>query len=390
MHSARLDISLLLIVLALVGIGTVLIYSASSVLAEMRFESSSFFLNRWLLRAGLSLLLMILVMQINYQTWARLAKPLLILGMGLLLMVLIQKLLTGNEGIRGAHRWINIASISFQPSEVVKLILVIYLADSLSCNAGHIREFRQFVHHALIVTATVGLVLLQPDFGMAVGIGIVSALMMLLAGVRLRYMLGLAMGSLPVLYALVFWVGYRKDRIEAFLSRSEHVQGKSYQITQSLVALASGGVTGVGLGNSHQKYLFLPDPHTDFVFSILGEEWGLLGTVTVVLLFMLFGLIGLRIARRAPDLHGFLLSVGITFLVLLYALLNIGVVTAVLPTTGLPLPFISYGGSSLILSLIGVGILLNVARQGISPPALLTPLSWGPGWPHPNPSPRSG
>ncbi|MSS70054.1 MAG: putative lipid II flippase FtsW [Candidatus Latescibacteria bacterium] len=381
MPNTRLDISLLLITLALVAIGTVMIYSASSVLGEMRFESSSFFLNRWLLRAGLALLLMTLVMRVNYQVWARLAKPLLILGVGLLLAVVLQKLLSGHAGIRGAHRWIQIASITFQPSELVKLILVIYMAESLARRHSHIHEPREFAHHAAVVVAVAGLIILQPDLGMAVGLGTVAALMMVVAGVRMRYMIGSALAALPVLYVLIFWVGYRKDRIEAFVSRSEHVQGKGYQITQSLVGLASGGLTGVGLGHSHQKFLFLPDPHTDFVFSILGEEWGLLGTVTVVALFLLFGLIGFRIARRAPDLHGFLLSVGITSLVLMYALLNIGVVTAVLPTTGLPLPFISYGGSSLMLTLIGVGILLNVARQGTPPSTSFTSMTGALVWP---------
>jgi cell division protein FtsW len=324
---------------------------------------------------------MALVMGINYQVWARLAKPLLILGVGLLVAVVLQKLLSGNAGIRGAHRWLRIASISFQPSELIKFILVIYLAESLTRRYAHLRERREFLHHAAVVAAVAGLILLQPDLGMAVGLGGVAALMMVVAGIRMRYMFGAALAALPALYVLVFYVGYRRDRIEAFLSRSEHIQGKGYQITQSLVGLASGGFTGVGLGHSHQKFLFLPDPHTDFVFSILGEEWGLLGTVTVVVLFILFGLTGFRIARRAPDLHGFLLGVGITSLVLVYALLNIGVVTAVLPTTGLPLPLISYGGSSLMLTLIGVGVLLNVARQGVQNPTPLTPMAGTLDWP---------
>ncbi len=388
MRGSRLDISLLIITLSLVSIGTVMIYSASSVLGEMRFESSSFFLNRWLLRAGLSLLLMILVMRINYQIWARLARPLFVFGLCLLIAVLLQKLISGSD-IRGAHRWLNIASISFQPSELIKLILVLYMAKSLSGRDPLARDLREFLHHATIVIVVLGLIILQPDFGMAVGLSIVVGLMMLISGVRFRYMAGSALAALPILYAMIFWVGYRKDRIEAFLSRSEHIQGKSYQITQSLVGIASGGITGVGLGNSHQKFLFLPDPHTDFVFSILGEEWGAIGTVTVVTLFLMFGLIGFRISSRAPDFHGFLLGVGITSLVLIYALLNIGVVTAVLPTTGLPLPFISYGGSSLILTLIGVGILLNVARQGTSPPRLLTPVSGRLDWTSPVRPPRN-
>jgi cell division protein FtsW len=258
---------------------------------------------------------------------------------------------------------------------MVKLILVLFLADSLARKAARLGEREEFLRHAAVVGPALGLILLQPDLGMAVGLGAVAALMMVVAGVRLRYLCGAGLVCLPFLYALIFWFGFKRERIEAFLSRSEHAQGKSYQVTQSLVGLASGGIQGVGLGHSHQKFLFLPDPHTDFVFSILGEEWGLVGAVTVVVLFLLFGLIGFRIARRAPDLHGFLLGVGITSLVLVYALLNIGVVTAVLPTTGLPLPFVSYGGSSLMLTLIGVGILLNVARQGIPPPTPLQPMT---------------
>ena len=362
---------ILLVVIGLLGLGTVMVYSATAGLSEDRFESSHFYLKRWSLRLFASLVAMYLVSRVDYRTWGQAAPYLLGLGFLGLVSVLGLKLL-GIGKIRGAYRWIPIPGGTFQPADLMRLALVVYLARSLSRRQGLIRDFgRGFLPYAAIVGSAMGLIALQPDLSTALAIGLVCGLMFYIAGVRLWHLLGTGLVMVPPLYTIIFVFGYRKDRILDFLSPSHDVQGAGYQVTQSLVALGSGGLTGAGLGQSLQKYSFLPEPHTDFVFSILGEELGLVGTLGLLLLFLAFARLGLRIARSASDLQGFLLASGITCMVLAYALVNMGVCTGLLPTTGLPLPFISYGGSSLFLTLVAAGILINVGRRVASDPGAL-------------------
>ena len=354
------DSVLMFVTLILVVIGAVMVYSSSSVLAEVRFEGSGFFVKRHLLRALMGVAVMLLVVRINYHFFIRISKGMLLVGLGLLLILWI------NRGeAAGARRWIRLLGISFQPSEFIKLALVIYTANSLARKQDRIRSFTDgLLPYLLLFGVSLGLIVVQPDFGTAVTIGVILTIMLFVGHVRLFHILGVGLALVPVLYVLIFEVGYRRGRIEAFLHRGDHVEDMSYQIHQSLIALSSGGIKGVGLGQSTQKLLFLPEPHTDFVFSILGEEFGLLGTLTVLSLFLILLWRGMRIALNARDLEGFFLATGITAMICIYALFNIGVATAVLPTTGLPLPFVSYGGSSLLLTLIGVGILLSISRTG--------------------------
>jgi len=354
------DSVLMFVVLILVVIGAVMVYSASSVLAETRFEGNGFFVKRHLLRVLMGVAVMLLVTRVNYHFFVRISKWLLIVGLGLLLLLWFNR----GEAV-GARRWIRLLGISFQPSEFIKLALVIYTADSLARKQDRIRSFTDGLFpYLLLFGVSLGLIVVQPDFGTAVTIGVILTIMLFVGHVRLSHILGVGLALVPVLYVLIFEVGYRRGRIEAFLHRGDHVEDMSYQIHQSLIALSSGGIKGVGLGQSTQKLLFLPEPHTDFVFSILGEEFGLLGTLTVLSLFLVLLWRGMRIALNARDLEGFFLATGITVMICVYALFNIGVATAVLPTTGLPLPFVSYGGSSLLLTLIGVGILLSISRRG--------------------------
>lgn len=362
---------LLLLVIGLVGFGTVMVYSASAALGQVRFESDHFFLQRWAVRAGVSLVAMYLAMRVDYRLWVRLARVALGLGFLGLAAVLAFRLL-GVGGVRGAYRWIPLPGGAFQPSDLMRLALVIYLAESLSRRQGLVRDFaRGYVPHVLIVGAAMGMIMLQPDLGTALAIGLTCALMFYLGGVRLAHLLGTGLALLPVLYTIVFVFGYHKERIQAFLNPAEDVQGAGYHVMQSLLALGSGGLTGVGLGQSLQKYFFLPEPHTDFVFSIVGEELGLAGTAGLLVGFLTFARLGFQIARRAPDLHGFLLASGVTCMVTVYAFVNMGVCTGLFPTTGLPLPFISYGGSSLLLTLVATGILVNVGRCGAADPGSL-------------------
>ena len=362
---------MLLIVVCLVGFGTIMVYSASAALAQVRFENGHFFLQKWAVRMLISLIVMALVIRVDYHVWAKASKLLLALGFLGLFAVLFLKLLSIGK-VRGAYRWIPLPGGTFQPADLMRLVLVIYLAESLSRRRLLVRDFSKgYLPHIIIVGTAMGLIILQPDLGTALAIGLTCTLVLYLGGVRFHYLFGTFLALLPFLYLIVFGFGYRKERVLSFLNPTDDLQGSGYHVAQSLLALGSGGWTGVGLGQSLQKYFFLPEPHTDFVFSIVGEELGLIGTIVLLLLFLLFGRLGLRIARSAPDTFGYLLAVGITCMVEVYALINMGVATGLLPVTGLPLPFISYGGSSLLLTLIATGILINISKSGSSNPGSL-------------------
>ena len=354
---------LMLLVVGLVGFGTIMVYSASAGLGQMQFDSGRFFLKRWVLRLAVSLVAMCLVMRVDYRLWSKLAKPLLLAGFIGLTLLLVLKLF-GVGKIRGAYRWIQFPGGAFQPADLMRLALVMFLADALSRRQGLLTDFKKgFLPIVLVVGLAMGMIVLQPDLGTALAIGLTCTMMLYLAGARLAHLAGACLALLPLVYFVVFVIGYRKERVLAYLSPADDVQGASYQVTQSLIALGSGGVTGRGLGESLQKHFFLPEPHTDFVYSIVGEELGLVGTGGLVLLFLIFARLGFQVGRRAPDLHGFLVASGITCMVLVYALINMGVCTGLLPATGLPLPFISYGGSSLLLTMVAAGILISVGRH---------------------------
>lgn len=361
---SRTHLQLLLLIFALVGLGTVMIYSASSGLAQLRFANGHFFIQRWTIRALIGLVAMLLVTQVDYRILKRVSKPLLLIGFLGLLTVLTLKLL-GVGRVRGAYRWIPFPGGAFQPADLMRLALVIFLADSLNRHKGLLADFKHgYLPHVVVVALAMGMILLQPDLGTALAIGLTCALTMYVAGVRTVHLVGSGIAALPVIYLVVFVIGYRRERVMTFLNPTGDIQGDGYQISQSLLALGSGGLTGLGLGQSQQKYFFLPEPHTDFVFSILGEELGLIGTIGLLAAFVLFGYLGIKVARSAPDFHGFLLASGITSMVMVYAFVNMGVAIGLLPTTGLPLPFISYGGTSLLLTLIAAGILINIGKQG--------------------------
>ncbi len=362
---------LMLLVIGLVGFGLVMVYSASTALGQVRFESGHFFLKRWALRTVVGLLAMLLIVRVDYRFWARFARVFLAIGFLGLAVVLVFKL-AGVGKVRGAYRWIPLPGGTLQPSDLMRLALVVYLAESLSRCQGLVKDLVQgYLPHIAIIGVAMGMVMLQPDLGTALAIGLTCTLMLYLAGVRVKHLAGTGMVLLPLLYIVVFVLGYRKERMMTFFSPTDDVQGAGYHVMQSLLALGSGGWTGLGLGQSLQKYFFLPEPHTDFVFSIVGEELGLVGTAGLVVCFLIFGRCGFQIARRAPDLHGFFLASGITFMILVYAFMNMGVCTGLLPATGLPLPFISYGGSSLLFTLIAVGILINIGRRGAADPGTL-------------------
>lgn len=351
-----------LISLILVGLGTVMIYSSSSVLASVRFADSGFYLERQLIRVLLGLTVMVGLAHVPLEWWGKGARWLLLAGLACLVAVLF-------VGEGKTQRWIALPALisaSFQPSEFVKLATVLYLADVLARREEQMGDFKTgLVPRLLVIGAVLGLIAVQPNLGTALAIGIISAIMLWVGGTRTAHLVWCGLAGLPVVALSLYLSPYQWQRVKTFLSgEGSDPLGAGYQVSQSLLGIGSGGLLGVGLGDSMQKQQFLPEPHTDFVFAFIGEELGLLGTLGVIALFAVFALNGLRIARAAPTYHGFLLAAGITAMISVYAMLNIGVVTGVLPTTGLPLPFISYGGSSLVWNLGGVGILLGVARAG--------------------------
>jgi len=349
----------------LICIGIVMIYSASSIYAWEKYQDSFFFLKRHISFLFLGILLAFLVMSVDYRKFRIFAKPLLIFSVLLLVLVLIPGI--GRE-ISGARRWFRFKFISFQPSELAILAIIIYLADFIHRKGDMIRTlWRGFVPQMLVLGLTVLLILIQPDLGTALTVVIVVFIILFVAGVRLTYLLSLILASLPLLYILIFSVPYRRMRITAFLNPWLDPKGSGFQIIQSQISLGSGGIFGVGLGHSKQKLFYLPAAHTDFIFSIIGEELGLIGTIAVIALFIIFIQQGLKIVKNAPDKFGYFLSLGLVSMISLKAIINIGVSCGIFPTKGLPLPFISYGGSSFIFDVISVGILMNIARTGEYP-----------------------
>lgn len=362
-RQARINIFTVTVLLVCVGI--VMIYSASSIYAWERYKDSFFFLKRHLSFLAIGIVLMFLAMSLDYHKLSRYAKPLLFVSLILLVLVLVPGV--GRE-VSGARRWFRFKFISFQPSELANLAVIIYVADFISRKGEKIRDFvKGFLPPVAVLGFTCLLILLQPDLGTTLAIGSVVFLMLFVAGTRVSYLASVILGSLPALYVLIFRVPYRRARILAFLNPWADPRGTGFQIIQSQIALGSGGLFGVGLGHSRQKLFYLPAGHTDFIFSIIGEELGLIGTIGVVILFLIFILQGLKIIKYAPDKFSYFLALGLVLMIALKAVINIGVSCGILPTKGLPLPFISYGGSSFIFDLVSVGILINIARTGEYP-----------------------
>jgi cell division protein FtsW len=361
----NIRINLFSLTIVLICIGIVMIYSATSIYAWEKYKDSLFFLKRHLVFLVIGAFITFLVMSIDYEELKKFAKPLLICAFVLLILVMIPGI--GRE-VSGARRWFRFKFISFQPSEFATLAVIIYVADFVERKAEVIKQFvKGFLPPVLVSGFCALLILLQPDLGTTLSIGAVVFIMLFVAGVRVSYLLALSLSSLPFLYLLIFAVPYRKMRILAFLNPWLDPRGSGFQIIQSQIALGSGGLFGRGLGQSRQKLFYLPAAHTDFIFSIIGEELGLLGTLGVIILFIIFIQQGLKVIKHASSQFGYFLGLGLVSMISLKAIINMGVSCGILPTKGLPLPFISYGGSSLIFDMVSVGILMNIARTGEYP-----------------------
>lgn len=347
----------------LLVLGLNMVYSASYVVAHNSpgLASDTYFLVRQGVFAAIGLAGLGLTQAVDYRRWRRASVPFMVAAVALLITILVSRL---GHAAYGAQRWLQIGPLALQPAEFAKLALILYLADWLSRRQDRVDDARQVaVPFALTVGTVFGLVVLQPDLGSAFVIGATAVGMYFVAGAPLRHLiLGLVGGAVGILF-LIFGAAYRLDRVRSYLHATPDPLGIDWNITQAKIALGSGGVLGRGLGASRQKFYYLPNAHTDAIFAVVGEELGLIGGLLVLALFATIAYRGLCIARDAPDAYGALIATGITWSLVLQAFVNVGVVTAVLPFTGIPLPFISYGGSSLVESLVSVGILLNVSRH---------------------------
>lgn len=347
---------------ALTLIGLVMVLSASSVEAYARYGSSFLFFQRQAAYAVVGSLSMALTMRMRHGAWQRLCAPLLLVVTGLLVLVLLPSFGTVAGG---SARWIEMGPVTVQPSELAKLAVVAFGATLLARRWRWIHDLRQLAIPLVPVMAVLcGLILLQPDLGTAIILVVTVFVMLFAAGARLKHLIvgGLATSSLGL--GLIYVEGYRWARFVSFLNPWADPQGSGYQVIQSMIGIASGGPLGVGVGAGRQKWLYIPNAHTDFIYSILGEEFGLLGMMVVLALFGVLVYAGVRVAMSAPDAFGRLLAAGITGWIGLQALINLGAVTGILPITGVPLPFVSFGGSSLVVSLMAMGILVSIARAG--------------------------
>jgi cell division protein FtsW len=347
-------------VVGLVLFGTLMVYSASAVMATDRFENSYYFLLRQLLWGGLGLTAMVIMMYTDYR---RLAHPAVVFpALALQLVLLVVVLFV--DRTHNTHRWLHLGPASFQPSELSKLVLVIFLAYFLHLRKGDVDDWKHtLLPVALVSCVTVVLVVVEPDFGTALAIAVIVAAILFSAGLKLRYFALAALSALPGVYWLVFHSTYRHNRLLAFFDPWSDPLGKGFQIIQSYVAVGTGGITGVGLMDGKQKLFYLPEPQTDFIFAVVGEELGLIGTVLVVAVFAVILWRGLRAAAGCRDDFGRLLAIGLTVVIVGQALVNMSVVLGLLPTKGIPLPLVSYGGSSLLVNLVAVGILLNISQH---------------------------
>jgi cell division protein FtsW len=357
---AEIDLTLLTTVMVLLLFSIFFIYTASSIRAERLYEDSAFFLKRQFVRLLIALVIMFCIVRVDYHRVLAYSPPAYWLALALLVFLLFAP---ESWMIRGSRRWIMLGPMQFQPSEFAKYALIFYLAGNLTKPELDAENFVDGLLPQLILIGAVVLgVALEPDLGTALSIATVAFIMLFIAGARLGHLFLLIFGAVLAAVSMLWRVAYQRGRVESFVAAMFGDAEPAWQVRQSLISLGNGGLFGVGLGQSKQKLLFLPDPFTDFIMAIIGEELGLIGTLAVILLFFIVIWRGFHIAHRAPDRAGKLAAIGITSAIGLYALVNAGVVTHTLPTTGIPLPFISYGGSALMMNLFGIGVLLNISQ----------------------------
>ena len=368
-HRARHDpgslstqyVLLLAIVGALVTIGVVMVLSASSVLSLTSYGNAWHFFERQLIWTFLGVIAFAIVVRIDYHRWQHVIRPLVVVSGILLLLVLVPKI---GVYVGGSRRWLGLGPWRFQPSELAKLALLLFTADLVARRGDELADWRRVLCPVLLALGGFGvLVCLEPDLDSTVLLALIVGAVLFAGGIRLRHLVLLGGGGMVLATALAIAAPYRRARVLTFLAPTADASNTGYQIVQSLIALGSGGVDGVGLGAGRAKWLFLPNAHTDFIFAVIGEELGLVGTLLVLGLFVAFAIVGVRVAVHAPDRFGMLVASGVTVWIVAQAAVNIGGVIGVLPVSGIPLPFVSFGGSALVFTLVAAGIMANVARQ---------------------------
>jgi cell division protein FtsW len=354
------DFILLIVTFSLLAVGMTMVYSASAIWAEYKFDDSFFFAKRQMLFAVVGIIAMFFIMNVDYWTWRTWAKVILIVCFVLLVLVLIP----GIGNVRnGSRSWIGVGAFSVQPSEFMKLAMIAFLAKFLSEKQKQITSFKSGLLPSLgLVFSAFALIMLQPDLGTGTVMVGTCVVMIFISGARIMHFVYLGLLGVAGFVGLIASAPYRMDRITSFLDPWKDPLGTGFQMIQSLYAIGPGGLFGLGLGESRQKFFYLPEPQTDFIFAIIAEELGFIGGSFVLLLFSLLLWRGVRIALGAPDLYGSLLATGIIAMIAIQVMINIGVVTGLMPVTGITLPFLSYGGSSLTLMLMAVGVLLNISR----------------------------
>lgn len=362
--SRRFDWAMVAPVACLVALGVVMVYSSSAFLGASRHDSATYFLQRHAIRVLLGIGFVAVLMRVDYHRLQRFAPW----GLGGSVLLLGILLAFGGEGVRGANRWLSVATFTIQPTEIARVACVIYLAHLLDKKGDRIASFRDGLLPACLVLGLLAfLILKQPNLGSTIALLSTGFALLYLAGAKRRHLGLLVLGGIVVASVAVLRNPYMMDRVVAWQAQwgagPADVLGKNWQVSQSILALGSGGVFGTGPGHGLQKVFFLPDPHTDFIYAVVGEELGFLGTAGVLVAYVALFLRGLKVAANAPDRFGRYLAAGLTINLSVYVAMNIAVVTGVIPTTGLPLPFLSYGGSALVVNLALVGVLLNIASQ---------------------------
>lgn len=355
----EIDYGVFYTVVLLVAIGVVMVYSASSYYSMFKYKDSMFFLKRQLINVGIGIVAMIFTMSFDYHKLKKYTLAMMILCFPLLIAVFFF------PGVNGAQRWISLGPFSFQPSDLAKYVVVLFLAMSLEIKGEGVKNFLTGIVPYLGVSGVyAAFVLAEKNLSIASVIMIVTFIVLFAAGGKIKHLFGIVAPAMLVA-AVGFTVseGYRMRRMMNFTNPWKDPAGDGYQLIQSFYALGAGGITGLGLGQSRQKTLYMPEPHNDFIFAIIGEELGLIGCICIITLFIIFIWKGIKVAMKARDTYGTLLAVGITSVIAVQSLINIAVVTGSMPVTGVPLPFISYGGTSLVINMAAMGILLNISRQ---------------------------
>jgi len=353
-----LDYPLLFTTAVLVVMGTIMVFSSSVIMADARWKAPYLFVTKHVIWVAIGAASMFFTTNFNYRKLQKLSRPILLLSVILLVVVLV---IGSSKG--GARRWLAWGPISFQPSEFAKLAAIIVIADYLDRKKSRLSKWGGLLPPLAIISLVCGLIALEPDLGTPIIISTVGLSLIFISGANLKHLSLMIAAFLGLVVAEIFRKPYRLHRVKDFIASWGDINSVSYQLNQSMLALGAGGVFGKGLAQSQMKLLYLPEPHTDFIFPIIGEELGFVGTVFVICLFLIFTWRGWRISRQSTDYFGSMVALGVTLLIAFQALVNMAVASGLVPTKGLPLPFISFGGTALVFNMAGAGILLNISKR---------------------------